>query len=369
MSRWTACLLAAVVVTGVVPAPAPAAAAYRIQTLAEGLEHPWSIAFLLDGRMLVTERAGRLRLLGPDGLREAPVEGVPEAFVSGQAGLFDVALDPAFDDNAFVYLSLATGTARSNHATLVRARWAGDRLEDPTTLFTAWPGKTGDAHYGGRIAFLADGSLVMGLGDGFDYREDAQRLDSHLGTLVRIETDGSVPRDNPFVGRAGALPEIYSYGHRNVQGLVFDATNNRLWSHEHGPRGGDEINLVRAGSNYGWPLLTGGVDYNGALVTPFSEYEGMTAPNWVWTPSIAPSGMALYTGDAFPEWRGSLFVSALAAKKVVRVMLAGGRPVAGEDLFTELDARIRDVRMGPDGALYLLTDASDGRVLRVSPAE
>ena len=367
MSRWTACLLAAALWIGAcLPS---AAASYRIETLAEGLEYPGSIAFLPAGRMLVTERAGRLRLLGPDGLREAPVDGVPQAFVSGQAGLFDVALDPDFAANRFVYLSLATGDARSNHATLVRARWANDRLEDPTPLFTAWPGKTGDAHYGGRIAFLADGTLVMGLGDGFDYREQAQRLDSHIGSLIRINTDGSVPRDNPFVGRAGALPEIYSYGHRNVQGLVFDADNNRLWSHEHGPRGGDEINLVRAGHNYGWPLLTGGVDYNGALITPFTEVEGMTAPNWVWTPSIAPSGMALYTGALFPEWRDSLFVSALAAKKVVRVMLAGGRPVSQEDLFTELDARIRDVRMGPDGALYLLTDASDGRVLRVLPSE
>lgn len=367
MSRWTACLLAAALVVGALPAVA--SAGYRIDTLAEGLEHPWSIAFLPDGRMLVTERAGRLRLLGPDGLRDAPVEGVPEAFVSGQAGLFEVALDPEFDDNQFVYLSLATGHARSNHATLVRARWVDDRLEDVTTLFTAWPGKTGDAHYGGRIAFLADSSLVMGLGDGFDYREDAQRLDSHIGSLIRINTDGSVPDDNPFVGRADALPEIYSYGHRNVQGLVYDADNSRLWSHEHGPRGGDEINLVRAGHNYGWPLLTDGVDYNGALITPFAEFDGMTGPNWVWTPSIAPSGMALYTGDRFPEWRGSLFVSALAAKKVVRVMLAGGRPVSEEALFTELGERIRDVRMGPDGALYLLTDASDGRVLRVLPAE
>lgn len=368
MSRWTACLLATLVLGVAIPATA-AAGGYRVQTLAEGLDHPWSIAFLPDGRMLVTERAGRLRILGPEGLREAPVEGVPEAFVSGQAGLFEVALDPDFARNQYIYLSLATGHARSNHATLVRGRWAGDRLEDVQTLFTAWPGKTGDAHYGGRIAFLADGTLVMGLGDGFDYREDAQRLDSHIGTLVRIHTDGSVPDDNPFVGRSGALPEIYSYGHRNVQGLVYDASNNRLWSHEHGPRGGDEINLVRAGHNYGWPLLTDGVDYNGALITPFAEFDGMTGPNWVWTPSIAPSGMALYTGDLFPEWRGSLFVSALAAKKVVRVMLAGGRPVSEEALFTELGERIRDVRMGPDGTLYLLTDASDGRVLRVLPAE
>lgn len=367
MSRWTACLLAVALLTGTLPVVA--STGYRIDTLAEGLEHPWSIAFLPDGRMLVTERAGRLRLLGPDGLREAPVEGVPEAFVSGQAGLFEVALDPAFADNQWLYLSLATGTARSNHATLVRGRWVEDRLEDVTTLFTAWPGKTGDAHYGGRIAFLADGTLVMGLGDGFDYREDAQRLGNHIGSLIRINTDGSVPDDNPFVGRAGALPEIYSYGHRNVQGLVYDADNNRLWSHEHGPRGGDEINLVRAGHNYGWPLLTQGVDYNGALITPFTRIDGMTAPNWVWTPSIAPSGMALYSGELFPQWRGSLFVSALAAKKVVRVMLAGGRPVSEEALFTELDARIRDVRMGPDGALYLLTDASGGRVLRVLPAE
>lgn len=348
-------------------APAPAAD-YRVETVAGGLEYPWSLAFLPDGGMLVTERAGRLRLIGPDGLREAPVEGVPDSFVSGQAGLFEVALAPDFGDTGTVFLTQAHGEAGANHLRVLRGRWDGGALRGVEAVFKTWPAKTGDAHYGGRIAFLPDGSLVIGFGDGFDYREQAQVRRSHIGKVLRIAPDGSAPADNPFKHDPDTLPEVYSLGHRNVQGVVFDADSGRLWAHEHGPRGGDELNLIEPGLNYGWPLLTGGVDYNGARITPFDDYPGMTAPLLEWTPSIAPSGMALYRGDRFPDWDGSLFVSALAAKKVVRVPIRDGRPGTPEDLFTELDVRLRDVRAGPDGAIYLLTDEADGRVLRVVPA-
>lgn len=363
MHRWIALATLALVL----PAAAAAEPDYRIETVAEGLEHPWSLAFLPDGGMLVTERAGRLRLVEDGVLRDAPVRGVPEAFVSGQAGLFEVALDPDFASNNTLYLSYAYGGPGANHLRVVRAQWTGDGLDAVEPIFTSWPAKTGDAHYGGRIAFLADGSLAIGTGDGFVYREHAQHLDSHLGKIVRIHGDGTVPGDNPFVDREDALPEILSWGHRNVQGIVHDDRDGALYAHEHGPRGGDELNRIEAGNNYGWPLLTGGVDYNGARITPFDSYPGMTPALLEWTPSIAPAGMMLYRGALFPDWQGSLFVSALAGKHVQRIPLERGRPGTPERLFGELDARIRDVRAGPDGAIYLLIDEADGRLLRVLP--
>lgn len=346
---------------------------YRVETLVDGLEHPWSLAFLPDGSALITERPGRLRLLTADGdLMAEPLTGVPEVFVSGQAGLFDVVLAPDFEDSRQLYLAYACGTRRANHACLSRAVLGEGGLEQVTEVFRSMPAKTGDAHYGGRLAWLADGTLVYGLGDGFDYREEAQNPGSHLGALVRINPDGSVPGDNPFAGRTGHQPEIYSYGHRNIQGLVFDADHGRLIAHEHGPRGGDEINLIRPGHNYGWPVVTQGLDYTGARITPFTERPGMTPPLLDWTPSIAPSGMTLYRGDLFPQWRGDLLVGALAARRVHRVSLdqSGEGSAAAQDveiLFEELGERIRDVRTGPDGAVYLLTDSPQGRLLRVSP--
>jgi aldose sugar dehydrogenase len=236
-------------------------------------------------------------------------------------------------------------------------------------LFTAKPPRNTPVHYGGRMAFLADGTLVVGLGDGFNFREDAQRLDSHTGTIVRINRDGSVPDDNPFVDRADALPEIYSYGHRNVQGLVFDAETGLLWAHEHGPRGGDELNLIRAGANYGWPVATFGVDYSGARITPYTSRPGMEDPRVDWTPSIAPAGMAQYRGAMFPRWQGDLFVTALVAREVRRISLQGEEVTGEEALFGEIGARLRDIQVGPEGALYLLTDAAQGQVLRISAAQ
>ena len=343
---------------------------YRIETLTEGLEHPWSLAFLPDGRMLVTERVGRLRLIEADGrLLEDPIAGLPEAFIAAQAGLMEVALDPDYPDNRWLYLSYAHGDAEANNTRLIRARLVGDELRDVDVLFTAQPLKAGAAHYGGRIAFLADKTLVLTLGDGFDWREQAQNPGNHLGKIVRLNRDGSVPPDNPLLALQGAAPEVYSLGHRNVQGIVFDAEHDRLYSHEHGPRGGDELNLIQAGQNYGWPLATFGVDYTGARVSPYTELPGLVAPLLHWTPSVAPSSLALYRGALFPDWQGDLFAATLAERSVRRIRVRDGMLAGEEVLFEELGERIRDVRSGPDGALYLLTDNADGRLLRVVPAK
>lgn len=343
---------------------------YRIETLVEGLEHPWSLAFLPDGRMLVTERVGRLRLIEADGhLQKEPVAGLPEAFIAAQAGLMEVALDPDYPDNRWLYLSYAHGDVEANNTRLIRARLVGDELRDVEVLFTAQPLKAGAAHYGGRIAFLADKTLVLTLGDGFDWREQAQNPSNHLGKIVRLNRDGSVPRDNPLLGQEDAAPEIYSLGHRNVQGIVFDIENGRLYSHEHGPRGGDELNLIQPGQNYGWPLATFGIDYTGARISPYTELPGLVAPLLHWTPSVAPSSLTLYRGALFPEWQGDLFASTLAERSVRRIRVRDGMLAGEEVLFEELGERLRDVRSGPDGALYLLTDNAEGRLLRVVPAD
>lgn len=342
--------------------------AYRIDVVAEGLEHPWSIAFLPDGSQLVTERPGRLRRIVDGNLDPNPVAGLPAVYASGQAGLFDIALDPDFARNRHVYLSYAHGSADANALRVLRARHADGALHDAQVLFTAEPLKRGDAHYGGRLAFLADGSLVFGVGDGFILREHAQRLDSELGKFVRIHRDGTIPPDNPFATRDGARATIYTLGHRNPQGLVFDRAGGVLYAHEHGPRGGDELNRLEPGANYGWPLASFGLDYTGARISPWTAYPDTRAPLLHWTPSVAPAGMALYRGALFPEWQGSLFVATLVEKSVRRITLVDGEPAGQEVLFTELGERLRDVREGSDGALWLLTDARDGRVLRVVPA-
>lgn len=346
------------------------ASAYRIETVTEGLEHPWSLAFLPDGRMLVTERVGRLRVIEADGqLVDEPVAGVPEAFIAAQAGLMEVALDPQYAENRWIYLSYAYGTEEANNTRLVRGRLVDGELQDVEVLFTGKPLKEGAAHYGGRIAFLPDNTLVLTLGDGFDWREQAQNPANHLGKIVRLNRDGSVPADNPLVGQQGAAEEIYSLGHRNVQGIVYDAELDRLYSNEHGPRGGDELNLIQAGKNYGWPLATFGVDYTGARVSPYTELPGLVSPLLHWTPSVAPSSLMLYRGERFPDWRGDLFVSTLAERSVRRIRVQGDMLAGEEILFEELDERIRDVRPGPDGYLYLLTDNANGRLLRVLPNE
>lgn len=349
---------------------------FRIETVASGLDHPWALTFLPGGRMLVTERPGRLRLIEPGSsgqpvLRPDPVPGLPPVLAQGQAGLFDLVLDPGFASNGLLYLSFAHGTVASNQLRVVRARFDGWQLLDVTPILSTQPSKAGTQHFGGRMAFLPDGTLVVGMGDGNQERTDAQRLGTHLGKLLRIRTDGQVPSDNPFVGRAGVRPEIYSLGHRNPQGLV--QVGGQLYAHEHGARGGDELNHIQPGANYGWPVTTGGVDYTWARITPYRTLPGISPPLLDWTPSIAPAGLAYYDATLFPAWRGSLFVAALKERSVRRVPLpnaasaAPGAPGKQEILFTELGERFRDVRAGPDGALYLLTDSPAGRVLRVVP--
>ncbi|MCR8915430.1 PQQ-dependent sugar dehydrogenase [Marinobacter panjinensis] len=342
--------------------------AYEIETVAQGLEHPWSLAFLPDGRMLVTERPGRLRLITAEGeLLPESLEGVPEVFASAQAGLFEVLPARDFEQSRRIYLSYACGTIEANHTCLARGELGEQGLDNVREIFRVQPAKEGNAHYGGRLAWLPDNTLVLTLGDGFDYREDAQRRENHLGSIVRLNPDGTVPEDNPYAGSDAFEGEIYSYGHRNVQGLVYDQEQDRLIAHEHGPRGGDEINVIRPGANYGWPITTHGLDYTGARVTPFKEREGIEPPLLHWTPSIAPSGMALYRGNLFPRWQGDLLVGGLVTRQVHRVSLENGQAKEVGTLFGELDERIRDVRTGPDGAIYLLTDSADGRVLRVTP--
>ena len=340
---------------------------YQIEIIASGLDHPWSIAWLPDGRALITERPGRLRVIDDGKLAENPVDGMPEVLAASQGGLFEALPDPDFKSNGLVYMSFAYGSADANATRVIRARLDDMRLVDQQVIFTASPLKDTPVHYGGRMAFLPDGTLLIGLGDGFDYREQAQKLDNHFGKIVRINTDGSVPDDNPFIDTEDALPEIYSYGHRNIQGLLYDQVTDKIWQHEHGPRGGDEINLIRAGENYGWPVATRGIDYSGAIVSPYESRPGMVDPLLVWTPSIAPAGMTLYRGRLFPQWAGQLFVTALAARNLRRIEIVDGSPQNQHVMIDDRNQRLRDVRTGPDGALYVLVDAADGQLLRISP--
>ena len=330
---------------------------YRLETWAGGLDQPWSIAFLRDGSALVTELGGRLLPVTADGQVGAPIRNVPPVYFAGQGGLFDVVLHPEFDRNRLVYLAFAEGARSDNGTAVARGRLEGDALQDVEIIFRNFTRKDTAVHYGGRMAFMPDGTLLLTTGEGFDDREAAQDIDSGLGKVLRMNDDGRPAAGNPF----DESPYVYSYGHRNPQGLVV-SPGGEIWLHEHGPRGGDEINRIRPGVNYGWPAITFGVDYSGAVISPYTEWEGMAQPEWQWTPSIAPSGFALYTGDLFPGWKGDLFVGALVGRDVRRMELDNGRVVAEESVFGELDARIRDVRNGPGGTLYILTP---DRVVRV----
>jgi glucose/arabinose dehydrogenase len=343
----------------------------RVETIARGLDHPWGLAFLPDGRMLVTERPGRLRLVGRDGTLSPPLAGVPKVFARGQGGLLDIALDRDFASNATVYFCFAEPGEGGARTSLGRARLAAEgtpALEDVAVIFRQQGPLSTSNHFGCRVVQARDGNLFLAMGDHFTQRDEAQNLANHIGKIVRIRPDGSVPSDNPFVGKQGARPEIWSYGHRNIQGAALHPETGALWIHEHGARGGDEINIPEAGKNYGWPVITYGVDYSGAKIGVGTAKEGMEQPIHYWVPSIAPSGMAFYTGDLFPAWKGDLFVGALAGQLVARLDLEGRKVTDEERLLRNLGARIRDVRQGPDGALWLLTDAGDGRLLRVTPA-
>ena len=344
----------------------------RVETFAEGLVYPWGLAFLPDGRLLVTERPGRLRLIGEDGRLSAPVANVPEVQASGQGGLLDIALSPDFASSSVVFFSFAEPRGRGQAATAVaRAKLVPDgesaRLDDVKVIFRQEPAASGGRHFGSRLVFAPDGNLFVTVGER-GQAEKAQDLGTHYGKVVRVRPDGSVPPDNPFVGKAGARPEIWSYGHRNVQGAALNPATGMLWTVEHGARGGDELNIPRAGRNYGWPVITYGRDYSGAKIGEGTAKAGMEQPVYYWDPSIAPSGMAFYTGELFPQWKGNLFVGALAGAALHRLVLDGDRVVGEEVLLRNLGERIRDVRAGPDGALWLLTDNPRGRILRVVPA-
>ncbi|KJS07222.1 MAG: glucose dehydrogenase [Gammaproteobacteria bacterium BRH_c0] len=341
---------------------------YRVETLVEGLHSPYSLAFLPDGDMLVTEKSGTLRLIRNGTLVEQPVAQLPDVYSSGQGALTDVVPHPRFAQNRLVYLAYSGGTAKANSTRVVKARFVDDQLRDIEEIFRARPDKDTGAHFGARLVFLKDETLLITVGDGAQYREKAQDLSSMLGSIIRIGDDGSVPQDNPFVAREGAHPEIWSYGHRNPQGLIHDPLTDRVYATEHGPRGGDELNLIEAGNNYGWPLATYGVDYTGAAITPYQQYPGTVQPLTHWTPSLAPSGLAQCRSCLWPQWEGDIFAGMLMGAQVQRVRLLEGGEVEREGLFEEVGERIRDVRFGPDGALYLVTDNVDGRVLKVVPA-
>ena len=340
----------------------------EIQTVASGLVNPWSLAFLPDGRMLVTERPGRMRIVTPDGVLSPPLKGVPEVWAAGQGGLLDVAIDKDFAQNNTTYICFAERAAGGGRTAVARSRLGDDRLNDVTIIFRQEGPLSSGNHYGCRIAQDRDGNLFVTLGEHFSHRDQAQNLANHLGKVIRIAPDGSVPPDNPFVGRAGAKPEIWSYGHRNEQGLAINPATGDLWEIEHGPRGGDEVNIIGKGRNYGWPVIGYGIDYNGAKIHDSTAKDGMEQPVKYWVPSISPSGMAFHTGTLFPAWKGSLFIGALSGKMLVRLSLKDNAVTGEERLLQNLNERIRDVRQGPDGALWLLTDSSAGRILRVSPA-
>lgn len=341
------------------------AANYQLVTLAEPLHHPWSVVQLPEGDLLVSERRGRLLRVSPQGDTTKALSGVPDTLVGGQGGFFDVVLHPRFDTNQLIYLAYAKGSPDENATAVWRARLSGDALLDGEDILVVKPAKPTQQHYGGRLLFLPDESLLITTGDAFDRREQAQSLDSELGKVLRVMDDGSTPPDNPFA-REGA-ERIWTLGHRNPQGLALDRATGDVYLHEHGPRGGDEVNLLEAGANYGWPAATGGLDYSGAYVSPFTTLPGMTDPLYTWTPSIAPSGLTIYRGEVYPAWQGRMLIGALVDAEVRMLTLSGGAVVAEEALFTGIGERIRDVYSGRDGLIYLLTDSEEGRLIQVRP--
>ena len=344
--------------------------AFRIVTLVTGLEHPWGLAFLPDGRMLVTERPGRLRIIDKGGkLEPRPVAGLPPVAALGQGGLLDVALHPRHADNNLVYFSFAARGRGGIGTEVARGRLAGERLEDVEVIFRMQPKSGGGRHFGSRLLFDREGYLFVTLGDRGD-QERAQRPDDHAGSVIRLHDDGRVPASNPFAGRAGWKPEKFTLGNRNVQGAALHPQTGMLWTHEHGPQGGDELNVIRGGTNYGWPVITYGVEYGiGTKIGEGAHKTGMAQPVHYWVPSIAPSGMAFYTGDRFPRWRGDVFIGALRDEMLVRLRLDGEKVVKEERLLRGVLGRVRDVRSGPDGFIYLLTDSSSGALVRLEPSD
>ena len=349
--------------------PRATGAPVRVTELARGLVHPWGLAALPDGRFLVTERPGRLRLVARNGQLSKPLQGVPRVQAQGQGGLLDVTLDPDFARNGVLYLSYSEpGEGGVAGTAVARARLENEALADVRVIYRQQPKVRGSGHFGSRIIFRRDGTLFITQGDRMSYKEQAQDLASGLGKVVRVKADGSIPSDNPFIGRKEVRPEIWSYGHRNVQSAALHPTTGELWTIEHGARGGDELNQPKAGRNYGWPVITYGVDYSGARIGEGTAKAGMEQPAFYWDPVIAPSGMIFYTGNVYPQWTGSIFVGSLAPGALVRLTLQDGRVTREERYFEDLNERIREVAQGIDGRIYLLTDSSNGRILRLDPA-
>ncbi|WP_216907165.1 PQQ-dependent sugar dehydrogenase [Synechococcus sp. CCY 0621] len=374
LNRLAAALLVPALLGGC--QPAPSAAAVRSVPVVGGLEHPWAVAWLPGGDLLITERPGRLRLVRGGVLQPEPIGGVPKVLAAGQGGLLDVAVHPDFATNRWIYLTYAAGSAAANHTRLARARFDGRGLSDLQVLFAVPQRKAGSQHFGSRLLWLPDRTLLLAIGDGGNpplqlegqlIRTQAQNPGSALGKVLRLNDDGSPARGSPFAGRPGTLPGLWSLGHRNIQGLALDRRTGRVWASEHGARDGDELNRIEAGVNYGWPKVTHSREYFGPAIAPTSSAPGLRDPALVWTPAIAPSGLTLYDGDRYPGWRGDLFAGGLVSQQVHRLRLTPqGSATPQEEI--SIGARVRDVRQGPDGFLYVLTDgAGDGQLLRLEP--
>ncbi|WP_370259558.1 PQQ-dependent sugar dehydrogenase [Idiomarina sp.] len=343
-----------------------------LETISEGLNHPWGIAFLPSGDMLVTERSGTLNIITQDG-NKTPIQGTPEVVAKSQGGLLDVNIDPNYADNGWVYISYSEPDpdgGKGNSTAVMRGKIDGDKWTEGEVIFRQAPKYESNAHFGSRLVFSPEGHLFITLGDRYSRMEDAQTLDNHHGKVIRIWPDGSIPEDNPFVGQTNALEEIWSYGHRNVQGAAIHPDTGELWTIEHGPQGGDEVNIPKAGKNYGWPTITYGEDYGGGEIGIGTHKEGMEQPFYYWLPSIATAGSIFYTGDKFPKWKGDLLVTALRGQTIARLDLEEGRVLHEERMLEDATSfRIRDIEQGPDGFLYILTDADSGQLIKLSPVK
>jgi glucose/arabinose dehydrogenase len=347
---------------------------FKQVTVAKDLERPWGMAWLPDGAILITERVGRVKILRNGSLEQIAIAEIPNLFVSGQAGLMDISLHPRFAQNNLVYLTYSSGNFQSNHTSILRAKFDGKALVEPQVIFEVTPSKSGNQHFGSRIVWLPDDTMLIAIGDGGNpplqldgelIRNQAQKLNSQLGKVLQLKDDGSIPSDNPFVKTAGANPAIWSYGHRNIQGLFADPISKQVWSTEHGSRGGDELNLIEAGKNYGWPVVTFSQEYTGGKISKEVSRPNMVDPKLVWTPAIAPSGLLLYRGNIFPNWEGNLFAGGLVSKSVVRIKIEGNKTIVQETI--PVGQRVRDVRQGKDGFIYILTDEQAGQLIRLEP--